>query len=299
MRVHVRCPAKVNLHLEVLGRRPDGYHELRTVFAAVGVWDELVLEAAPKGTFELAVEPAGAVAGDEDNLVLRAARALDARLHGGHGARMVLRKRIPVGGGLGGGSSDAAAALAGLSRLWGSGEGIHKLAPLAASLGADVPFFLLGGVAWGVGRGSEVTPLPDLPPWWLVLLPGAEPISTAEVYRALDAPPLGAAALDAARGSAIYKWVSAGGGMPLGGCRNDLQPTVERLRPEIGRRLVSVHATQPMLALLSGSGGTVFGLYGNEGGARRAAATLAGLGPLVVPLLTREASLPRPSAGEE
>jgi 4-diphosphocytidyl-2-C-methyl-D-erythritol kinase len=295
----VRCPAKVNLHLEVLGRRPDGYHELRTVFAAVGVWDELVLDAAPKGAFELAVEPADAVARGDDNLVLRAARALDARLGGGHGARMVLRKRIPVGGGLGGGSADAAAALAGLSGLWGSREDLHKLAHLAASLGADVPFFLVGGVAWGEGRGSEVTPLPDLPSWWLVLLPGPEPISTAEVYRALDAPPLDAAALDGARGSAIYQWVSAGGGMPLGGCRNDLQPTVARLRPEIARCLVSVHATQPMLALLSGSGGTVFGLYGDEGGAKRAAATLAGFGPLVVPLLTREASLLRPSAGEE
>ncbi len=294
----MRCPAKVNLHLEVLGRRPDGYHELRTVFAAVGAWDELILEAAPKGAFELAVEPAGAVAGGDDNLVLRAARALDARLGGGHGARMVLRKRIPVGAGLGGGSADAAAALAGLSRLWGSREEVHKLGPLAASLGADVPFFLVGGVVWGVGRGSEVTPLPDLPSWWLVLLPGPEPISTAEVYRALDAPPLDATALDGARGSAIYQWVSAGGGMPLGGFRNDLQPTVARLWPEIARRLVSVHATQPMLALLSGSGGTVFGLYGDEGGARSAAATLAGLGPLVVPLLTREASLLRPSAGE-
>jgi 4-diphosphocytidyl-2-C-methyl-D-erythritol kinase len=299
MKVRVRCPAKVNLHLEVLGRRPDGYHELRTVFAAVGVWDELAFEAAPPGVFELAVEPAGAVAAGDDNLVMRAARALDARTGGGHGARIALRKRVPVGAGLGGGSANAAAALVALARLWGSCEEIHNLVPLGETLGADVPFFLLGGVAWGVGRGSEVTPLPDLPAWWLVLLPDPEPISTAEVYRRMGAPALSAAALDASRDSEIYQWVTAGGELPLGSCRNDLQPTVAGRWPEVGRRLAGVRATQPMLALLSGSGGTVFGLYGDEEGARRAAAKLAGLDLLVVPLLTREASLLRPSAGEE
>jgi 4-diphosphocytidyl-2-C-methyl-D-erythritol kinase len=299
MKVRVRCPAKVNLHLEVLGRRPDGYHELRTVFAAVGVWDELAFEAAPPGVFELAVEPAGTVAGGDDNLVVRAARALDARTGGGHGARIALRKRIPVGAGLGGGSANAAAALVALACLWDSCEYIHNLVALAETLGADVPFFLLGGVAWGAGRGSEVTPLPDLPAWWLVLLPGPEAISTAEVYRRMGAPALSTSALDASRESEIYQWVTAGGVLPLGSCRNDLQPTVARRWPEVGRRLAGVRATQPMLALLSGSGGTVFGLYADEKGARRAAAKLADLDLLVVPLLTREASLLRPSAGEE
>lgn len=293
MKLRVRCPAKVNLHLEVLGRRDDDYHELRTIFAAVGVWDELLLESAPDGVIELHVEPAGAVPGGGDNLAMRAARALGEHLGVTHGARMTLRKTIPVAGGLGGGSSDAAATLAGLSRLWGSNAGNEELERLAAQLGADVPFFLVGGIAWGVGRGSEVTPLPDLPPWWAVLLPG-EPIPTAEVYRALEPTPL-----DGHGGSEIYHWVAAGGDLPLGRCRNDLQPTVVKRWPEVGRRLECVRATQPLLAMLSGSGGTVFGLYPDEVVARRAAAAMGAFGHMVAPLLTRQASLLRPAVMEE
>ncbi len=299
MKVRVRCPAKVNLHLEVLGRRADGYHELRTVFAAVGVWDEVVCEDAAPGEFRLEVEPDGAVPAGDDNLVVKAARALDGREGGGHGARVLLRKRIPVGGGLAGGSSDAAGTLVALSSLWGACEIAHKLLETATTLGADVPFFLTGGAAYGVGRGSDVSPLPDLPPWWVVLLPGPEPVSTADVYRALEAPALDAAALDAGRRSAIYQWATAGGGVPLGSCRNDLQATVVRRWPEVGRRLAHVNATQPMLALLSGSGGTVFGLYEDERRARVAATEMGALRTLVVPLLTREASLLRPLPGEE
>lgn len=294
VRLRVRCPAKVNLHLEVLGQRADGFHELRTVFAAVGVWDELSCESAPAGVLELAVEPPGVVPTGEQNLVVRAARALAERLGTARGARITLRKGIPVSGGLGGGSSDAAAALAGLARLWEDREEFRELEALAAELGADVPFFLVGGVAWGLGRGSEVAPLPDLPPWWLVLLPGPEPIPTAEVYRGLDG-----SALDVEGASEIYRWVAAGGELPLGGCRNDLQPTVVKRWPEVGRRLERVDATQPLLAMLSGSGGTVFGLYQDEARARQAAGTLGSFRPMVAPLLTRAASLLRPSAMEE
>jgi 4-diphosphocytidyl-2-C-methyl-D-erythritol kinase len=294
VRVQVRCPAKVNLHLQVLGRRADGYHELRTIFAAVGVWDELSIESAPAGVLELVVEPAGVVPAGDDNLVVRAARVLAGHLGVTLGARMRVRKGIPVAGGLGGGSSDAAAALAGLARLWAGREEPDELEPLAAELGADVPFFLVGGVAWGVGRGSEVTALPDLPGWWLVLLPGPEPIPTAEVYRALDTT-----RLDVEAGSEIYQWVAAGGKLPLGSCRNDLQPTVVKRWPEVGRRLERVHATQPLLAMLSGSGGTVFGLYQDEARARQAAEEMETFRPMVVPLLTRAASHPRPSAMEE
>jgi 4-diphosphocytidyl-2-C-methyl-D-erythritol kinase len=294
VRMRVRCPAKVNLHLEVLGRRLDGYHEIRTVFAAVGLWDELVCTSAPGGLLEVAVEPEGAAPVGGDNVVVKAARTLAEHLGGERGASMVLRKGIPVAGGLGGGSSDAAAALAGLSRLWGSSEPLRELEPLAAGLGADVPFFLVGGIAWGVGRGSDVTPLKDLPRWWVVLLPGPEPIPTGEVYGALKS-----GALDVGGSAEIYRWVAAGGDLPLGVCRNDLQPTVTKRWPEVGRRLASVHATQPLLGLLSGSGGTVFGLYQDEARARRSAGQLANYGPIVAPLLTREASLLRPSAMEE
>ncbi len=289
--VSVRCPAKVNLHLEVLGRRADGYHELLTVFAAVGLWDEL--EIAPADELTLAVEPAGAAPLGHDNLVLRAATALARRCGITAGARMTLRKHIPAAAGLGGGSSDAAGALAGLDRLWQCGAGDMSLHELAAELGADVAFFLVGGIALGSGRGERLKPLPDLPPWWLVLLAGSGPVPTASVYRLLTAGPV-----DSTQRSALYQWSAAGGDLPVAHCRNDLQPTVVRHWPEVGQRLARIEETRPMLALVSGSGGAVFGLYESEPRAQEAAAGLTGLGPLVVPLLTRAVSRLQPSAGE-
>jgi 4-diphosphocytidyl-2-C-methyl-D-erythritol kinase len=258
------------------------------------VWDALSLEDAPAGVLELVVEPEGVVPVGDDNLAVRAARSLARHLGVNRGARMLLRKGIPAAAGLGGGSSDAAAALAGLARLWAGRGELGELEALAAELGADVPFFLVGGVAWGVGRGSEVTALPDLPRWWLVLVPGPERIPTAEVYRALNA-----GVLDGEARSELYQWVTGGGELPLGSCRNDLQPTVVRRWPEVGRRLGCVNDTQPLLSMLSGSGGTVFGLYQDEARARQAAEAMAALRPVVAPLLTRAESLPRPSATEE
>ncbi len=293
MKLTVRCPAKVNLHLQVIGRRPDGYHELRTVFAAVGLWDELVFETRSEAALELSVEPRGAAPAGPDNLVAKAARALMGGDRITAGARIVLRKRIPVAGGLGGGSADAAAALVGLTRLWNLPLRPEKLAAAASVVGADVPFFLVGGVGWGVGRGSEVSALPDLPPWWLVLLPGSQPIPTADVYRALDVR-----GLDCKADSEIYQWVERAGELPVGRCRNDLQSTVVRLWPEVGERLERLRGTGPLLAMLSGSGGTVFGIYRSEGEARRAAGRLEADRPLVAPLLSRAASRLRSSAME-
>lgn len=153
-RLVVRCPAKVNLHLEVLGRRPDGYHEVRTLLAAVGVWDTLIMEPGDEGV-GLEVRPAGVAPAGEDNLVVRAARQLQRRSGTRLGARLILHKRIPVAGGMGGGSSNAAAALVGLNQLWGLGAGLAELQAMASALGADVPFFLLGGVAWA--RAGEMS----------------------------------------------------------------------------------------------------------------------------------------------
>ncbi|MGD1149022.1 MAG: 4-(cytidine 5'-diphospho)-2-C-methyl-D-erythritol kinase [Thermoanaerobaculaceae bacterium] len=293
MRLHVRCPAKINLHLQVLGRRPDGYHELRTLFAAVGVWDDLWFEEGPAGTVELTVEPAGAVPDGSDNLAVKAARALSEKMGRERGARIALRKQIPVAGGLGGGSANAAAALVGLVKLWGLSLEPSDLLSVAGSIGADVPFFLVGGVAWGVGRGSEVMPVRDLPPWWVVLVPGPNPVPTAEVYRALNI-----GALDGEADVEIYRWVEKGGELPIGRFRNDLQPMVVRRWPEVTERLRRVNDTRPLLAMLSGSGGTVFGLYRGEDEATRAAEFLAAFRPLAAPILTREASVLRPSAAE-
>lgn len=293
MRVIVHCPAKVNLHLEVLGKRSDGYHELRTLFASVGVRDRLELRSAPRGVLELTVEPPGCVPTDASNLVLKAAECLLAAYQPLSGARIHLEKRIPVAGGMGGGSADAAAALVGLARLWKLPATPARLRRLAAGLGADVPFFLTGGVAWGVGRGSEVYPLQDLPAWWVVLVPGQEPVPTAEVYRAL--PPR---VLDGQLDSEVYEWVVTGGELPLAACRNDLQSTVLERWPAIAGRLERVARAGPMLAMVSGSGGTVFGLFGDEAHARRAERDLDGLAPIAAPVLGRASAQLQPSAEE-
>ena len=206
-----------------------------------------------------------------------------------------MRKGIPVAGGLGGGSSDAAAALAGLARLWAGREEPEELEPLAAELGADVPFFLVGGVAWGVGRGSEVTPLPDLPPWWLVLVPGPEPIPTAEVYRALDA-----SVLDGDAGSEIYRWVIEGGELPLGSCRNDLQPTVVKRWPEVGPApgACARHAAAACDALGKRWDG-VRALPGRGAGTASRRGARRPFVPWSCPCSPGQASLLRPSAMEE
>jgi 4-diphosphocytidyl-2-C-methyl-D-erythritol kinase len=293
VRVRVRCPAKVNLDLEVLGRREDGYHEVRTLLAAVGLWDEIEIEPAGGGTFDLVVVPEGSAPPGRGNLVVRAAEALAASTGVKAGAHIRLSKAIPVGGGLGGGSSDAAATLIGLCRLWGLPAGFAELGAIAASLGADVPFFLLGGAAWGVGRGAEVYPLPDLPRWWVVLVPGSEPIPTRDVYATLQTRQVDSFPL-----SEVYRWVVSGGELPLSACHNDLQPTVTRGWPDIARHLQRVALTQPLLTMLSGSGGTVFGLYTDANGARRAAEQLADMSPMPAPLLGRRESLLEPRIEE-
>lgn len=283
-RLVVRCPAKVNLHLEVLGRRADGYHELRTVFQAVGVWDELDLSPAPPGVVELAVEPAGAAPAGEENLVVRAAWALIAERKADGGARITLRKRIPVAGGMGGGSSDAAGALAGLALLWGLDASYAALQPLAAALGADVPYFLVGGTALGSGRGSAVEPLPDLPPMWAVLLPGRK-VSTAAVYAALNA-----GGVREWGESELRRWIAGVASFPFPECRNDLQREVVTAFPWVAERLDLLQRTGPLLSLVAGSGATVFALYESRAMAEDVTLELAAHGPVVAPLLSRVAS---------
>ena len=154
----VHSPAKLHLFLEVLGKRPDGYHEVRTVMQTVDLADELELEEAT--AISLTVEPPGA-APTEDNLVLRAARLLQQAAGSSGGASITLRKGIPIAAGLGGGSSDAAVTLLALSSLWGIGMSPDELMELGATLGSDVPFFLQGnGCTLATGRGERIVPLP-------------------------------------------------------------------------------------------------------------------------------------------
>ena len=180
-RITVPAPAKVNLYLEVVGKRPDGYHELRTVMQTVDLLDELVLDATSDGTISLECDACG-MPPQEENLVYRAAVALQERFGIEEGARIRLEKRIPAGGGLGGGSSDCAAALKGLTRLWGLDAAHEDLHEIASRLGSDIPFFLTGGTAVCRGRGERVEPVPCRHVFHCVLVTPGFPVSTANVY---------------------------------------------------------------------------------------------------------------------
>jgi 4-diphosphocytidyl-2-C-methyl-D-erythritol kinase len=175
------APAKLNLFLHVLGRRADGYHELQTLFQLIDLRDRIGLARREDGRIERATGMAGLA--PEQDLVVRAARALQ-RHTGVHlGAELHVIKHIPAGGGLGGGSSDAATVLLGLNRLWGTGLAIPELAELGLSLGADVPLFVHGHSAWGEGRGERLQAMSLPQRWFLIIHPGVA-VSTAEIFQA-------------------------------------------------------------------------------------------------------------------
>lgn len=168
------APTKINWTLEVLGRRDDGYHELRTVLQTLDLADTVVVTPASDLTLAVTGEGAASLGAPESNLAYRAALLLRRRFRVRAGARIVIEKRVPVAAGLGGGSSDAAATLRGLALLWGLAPDAAALAALAAELGSDAPFFVYGGTALAEGRGERVTPLPDAPPRDVILLPANE-----------------------------------------------------------------------------------------------------------------------------
>src|SRR5438045_753982 len=176
------APAKVNLFLEVVGKRPDGFHELRTLMAAVSLYDTLTFAPAPPGPIRLSC-PGVPLSTGPENLVVRAAEALRRYAGTDAGADVVLTKRIPLAAGLAGGSTDAAATLVGLNRLWGLGLSRAELMPLAAGLGSDVAFFLAPPCAWCTGRGEVVEPWPLGARLHLVLVAPPFGLGTADVYR--------------------------------------------------------------------------------------------------------------------
>jgi 4-diphosphocytidyl-2-C-methyl-D-erythritol kinase len=184
MRLRLTAPAKINWTLEVLGRRPDGFHAVKTILQTIDLFDSLELESAPELTLAATGE---GLPPPQENLTMRAARLLQERAGYNGGARMRLTKTIPVAAGLGGGSSDAAAALRGLDRLWSLVLPHERLAELAAEVGSDVPFFLRGGTALAEGRGERITPLPDAPRTAILMVvpPLSIPHKTQRMYSLL------------------------------------------------------------------------------------------------------------------
>lgn len=247
-RCSIRCCAKVNLHLQIVGKRADGYHELRTVFQTVDLADELTVELGGEGV-RLTVEGAPGLAAGHENLTYRAASDFLARWAPRQGAAVHLRKRIPMGAGLGGGSSDAAGVLLALQRLLGHPAGAGELWLLARDLGADVPYFLVGGTALGVGRGDEVIPLPELPNRQLLLVLPPIHASTAELFAELGE--LTAKPFD----PRIMALVQRGdlGWEAFVHATNDFEAAVLRRWPELAAMHADLQATGAV-ARLSGSG---------------------------------------------
>jgi 4-diphosphocytidyl-2-C-methyl-D-erythritol kinase len=271
----VAAPAKVNLLLRVLRRRPDGFHELATVFQAVSLSDEVEVELGGIGV-GLAVE--GAELGPpEENLAVRAVRAFQEAAGGPEHVQVRLRKEVPAGAGLGGGSSDAAAVLRALQRLTGSPLEDADLLRLGAGLGSDVPFFLgPSPLAAATGRGERLRPWSPLPPAWLVLVLPPVHVSTAAAYAALAEARAAREPSDSGEGSAVLPREPAGWDEVVGWMENDFEAVVPGRHPPVDRALAALRETGDRRVLLSGSGGACFALVsGGEEGARRAARSAA------------------------
>jgi len=268
--IRIAAFAKVNLRLEILGKRPDAYHELRTIFQTISLHDDLRLRASKssgicltiQGNDSLSLEPV------RKNLVYAAVNALRRELEIRSGVEIDLRKNIPAGRGLGGGSSDAAAALRGYLALTRRAIPAPRLMEIAATLGADVPFFLFGGRALGIGRGDEIYPLPDIPKLaLLVVSPSDIHVPTPDAYRWLRAPTL----TKTRSASKLWKFCSLSWSTQGGGLSNDFERPVFQRHPrlaQIKRALLQRGATE---ASLAGSGSAVFGVFPSPALARRAA----------------------------
>jgi 4-diphosphocytidyl-2-C-methyl-D-erythritol kinase len=259
------APAKLNLFLHVTGRRPDGYHELQTVFQIVELADALAFDLMPDGTITRADDAAEGAAGlrevpPEHDLCVRAARALQAATGCRQGAVIRVRKRIPMGGGLGGGSSDAATTLRVLDRLWGTGLSVDALCDLGRQLGADVPVFVRGESAWAEGVGERLTPLRLPESWYLIIHPGVA-VPTREIFQAPEltrnSPVLTIPAL-----------FESGG-------RNDCEPVVRARYGAVAEALDWLARFAP--SRLTGTGSCLFARFPSAAAAERVAARVPDL----------------------
>ena len=286
--VTVRVPAKVNLQLSVGPLRDDGYHDLMTVFHAVSLYDEVTVRPADRTSVRVSGRDAASVPAGRANLAARAARALAASLRrrGRSAVQIDIRKRIPVAAGLAGGSADAAATLVACNDLWGAGLSPAELRDVAAGVGSDVPFALLGGTAVGQGRGERLTAALAAGTYHWVLAFAAAGLSTPEVYAACDRlRAAGGAAKGAANGTGpalsteLMAALRSGDPAAVGPLlSNDLQPAAVSLRPDLRRALAAGREFGALGAIVSGSGPTCAFLAANAGHARDLAVSLTGAG---------------------
>jgi 4-diphosphocytidyl-2-C-methyl-D-erythritol kinase len=251
--VRVPAPAKINLFLHIVGRRPDGYHLLQTAFRMLDWGDEIILRRRDDGLIVRTTDVPGVAA--EADLVVRAARALQAATGSPFGAEIGVEKRIPMGGGLGGGSSDAASVLVALNRLWACGLSRERLQEIGLTLGADVPFFIFGQTAFAEGVGEALQPLSVPPAWYLMVAPNVS-VPTAEVFSAEELT----------RDSEILIMRA----FAMHTTRNDMQATVCKKFPEVAEALVWL--SQYGAARMSGSGACIFAPFDSKEKAEQVAA---------------------------
>ncbi len=268
--LRLEARAKINWSLDILGKRGDGYHEMNMLMSSVTLSDELTIEEAETGALTLCVSGNVSVS-DTDNLILRAAEALRGATGCARGAALTLVKRTPVGAGMGGGSADAAAALTGLNRLWETGLSATELARLGLSVGADVPFALVGSCARVGGVGERIRPIVPAPVFPLVVVQPCKALSTREVFDAYDAlPAVRHPDTDAAEAALTNRDLaclaqSAG---------NVLAQASEALRPQIAEAAAALTACGADYAAMTGSGSAVFGAFASEKVAQAAWRTL-------------------------
>jgi 4-diphosphocytidyl-2-C-methyl-D-erythritol kinase len=263
----VKAFAKINLGLEVVRRRPDGYHDIRTLFQSIDLADTINLEPSPDGRIRVEGDDPS-VPWDRSNLVYRAAALLQGKTGAPGGALIRVAKAVPAGKGLGGGSSDAAVALYALNRLWSLGLGPEALADLALSLGSDVPYFLHGGLCLGESRGEALTQLDDFRPLPCVLVFPPYPIFTADIYAGF-----GPFLTSEGKDSKIVRFLGTG---DFGLLENDLELVILRRYPELEEFKRFFLDRGAMLSLVSGSGSAVFGLFSDGDKAREAHDKLRG-----------------------
>jgi len=272
MKLKIQARAKINWTLDVVGVLPNGYHDLDMLMQSVTLCDQMTMEDADELT--LCVRMGGTfVPADESNLVLRAARALQQASGCQKGAAITLRKYIPVAAGMGGGSSDAAAALKGLNVLWGLGLSDDELEAIGLTIGADVPFCIRGGLQRAQGVGEKLTQVAMKRPLYLVAFQPCKGLSTKEVFTSLHED--GIRDEDRPDNASAQKALERGDVRLLGrSLGNVLEPVSRRLRPEIDKAILDIEAAGAVKARMTGSGSAVFGVFLHAGVCRKAAQEL-------------------------